>query len=1019
MAAAEIQSLQLKITGETRDAANGLDALISTLGRLKTATSGGCGLRSVANSIERLNAALGTLNGSASKKLSALATSLKALNGIKISTNIGNQLSAISKATNSLGDVNYENITKLKEGLAPLESLGKTNLGAYINQIKKLPAVLGELSKLDIGALGAKIREIASALKPLGDEMQKVANGFSAFPAKIQRFLNSSAKVPASNTASAVSFAKLAAKVTVAVMALRRVGSTIASWINESNAYTENMNLFSVAMGQYAESAMDYANKVSEAMGIDTSEWIRSQGVFMTLATGFGVAGDRASVMSQQLTQLGYDLSSFYNISSEEAMTKLKSGLAGELEPLRSLGYDLSQAKLEATALSLGIDKAVSSMTQAEKAELRYYAIMTQVTTVQGDMARTLEDPANQLRILRAQVDMAARSLGNIFIPALNAILPYAIAAVKVVRLLADAIAGLFGFTFPEVDSSGVSRLADGATDASDSIDDATDSAKKLKRTLLGIDELNVMSETSASSNAASGTGFDFELPTYDFIGEATESRVNQIVGEMKEWLGLTGEITSWADLLDTKFGGILMTATAIGGAITAWRVGSTIVSGVSALSGMFSSFGGVLTAAKVALAAISAPVWITIAAVAALIAGLTAVFVTNENVRNSVMESLANIWASLEPLVSYVTGTVVPNLVSAWNGLLEMLKPVGDWLTMVFTSIWMDVIVPALDYVGGTVIPNLTSTFINLWENAIVPVAEFLSSVFTPVIEILSEVLTWLWQYVVVPIADAIGGVFAQAWEGLVQIVNEVVIPSIRDITAACQFIWDNVLGPIADFLWDIFGPAFEGVFASIKEIIEDLERAAGGLIDFITGVFTNDWEQAWTGVVDLFGGITEGMADLIKTPLNYVLTAFEGFINKIIDGWNGLLKRINKLEIKIPDWLGGGSFGFDFAMASHIDIPRLAEGGLVSEGQMFIAREAGPELVGSIGGRTAVANNDQIVDAVSQGVYRAVVQAMAQSGDQTVEAKVNDKVLFEAIVNRARQETMRRGYNPLLGGA
>ena len=140
---------------------------------------------------------------------------------------------------------------------------------------------------------------------------------------------------------------------------------------------------------------------------------------------------------------------------------------------------------------------------------------------------------------------------------------------------------------------------------------------------------------------------------------------------------------------------------------------------------------------------------------------------------------------------------------------------------------------------------------------------------------------------------------------------------------------------------------------------------------------------------------------------------------MNKIIDGWNGLLKRINKLEIKIPDWLGGGSFGFDFAMASHIDIPRLADGGMINNsGQLFVAREAGPELVANVGSKTAVMNNDQIVDSVSQGVYRAVVQAMAQSGDQTVEAKVNDKVLFEAIVNRARQETMRRGYNPLLGG-
>ena len=171
-------------------------------------------------------------------------------------------------------------------------------------------------------------------------------------------------------------------------------------------------------------------------MGIDPSEWMRNQGVFNTLLTGFGVAADKSALMSKNLTQLGYDLSSFFNISFAESMQKLQSGISGELEPLRRLGYDLSQAKLEAIALSLGIDRSVSSMTQAEKAQLRYYAILTQVTTAQGDMARTLSAPANQLRILQAEATQAARALGNIFIPALNAVLPYAIAFLKVIRIV-------------------------------------------------------------------------------------------------------------------------------------------------------------------------------------------------------------------------------------------------------------------------------------------------------------------------------------------------------------------------------------------------------------------------------------------------------------------------------------------------------------------------------------------------------------------------------------------------------
>lgn len=141
-------------------------------------------------------------------------------------------------------------------------------------------------------------------------------------------------------------------------------------------------------------------------------------------------------------------------------------------------------------------------MTQAEKSQLRYHAIMTQVTVVQGDMARTLSAPANQLRVLQAQVTQCARALGNVFIPVLNAVLPYAIALAKAIRVLANAIASLFGFKLPEVDYSGLSAgasavgdLADSAGDAAGNLGSANKAAKKLKNTILSIDELNVMKD--------------------------------------------------------------------------------------------------------------------------------------------------------------------------------------------------------------------------------------------------------------------------------------------------------------------------------------------------------------------------------------------------------------------------------------------------------------------------------------------------------------------------------------------
>ena len=433
-----------------------------------------------------------------------------------------------------------------------------------------------------IDALTQSLSRLKTATKNLG------LSGVAKDIGKVAKATDESSK---SNKAASASFTDLYNKLRLTAKGFEMVGKKIWSAVEKSMDYTENMNLFTVSMGEYAGEAMEYAETVSEVMGIDTSDWIRSQGVFMTLATGFGVAGDRAATMSKNLTQLGYDLASFYNLDTEDAMQKLQSGLSGELEPLRRIGYDLSQAKLEATALALGIDKSVSSMTQAEKAQLRYYAIMTQVTVAQGDMARTLNDPANQMRVFKAEVNMAAREIGNVFIPALNAILPYATAAMRVLGTLGKIIAGLFGYKSDGI-SEGVSAVVDGTSTVSGNLEDAQDEAKKLKSYMLGFDELNVINPNEGSSSSADDalSGFDFELPEYDFMADLVESKVATIVEEMKEWLGITDDIDTWAELLDTRLGDILKTVGLIGAGVALWKVSKTFIDSITALNTILSS---------------------------------------------------------------------------------------------------------------------------------------------------------------------------------------------------------------------------------------------------------------------------------------------------------------------------------------------------------------------------------------------------------------------------------------------
>lgn len=539
-----IEQLELEIQSNSTSAVGGIDALSESLRRLKAATApvskGGVGLGALSNSLKKFS------------------QSVSGLTGLTLAR---------------------EQVQGLVDALKPLESVQKSGFNSLASGLDKLvkiapqiDTVTESLKKTDLDSFADQCNRVATAITPLATQMEKVAAGFSAFPAKIQRLLKGNTNLAASNTVLGKSYVNLAAKISAAYIGLKSITSVIAGWITASNSYIENLNLFNVSMGQYAEEARNYAEQVGEVMGINPGEWMRNQGVFMTITEGFGVASDRAYTMSKNLTQLTYDLASFFNISTSDAFQKLESGISGELEPLRRLGYDLSVARLQQEAYNLGIEKSVTAMTQAEKAELRYYAIMTQVTNAQGDMARTLEAPANQLRILQAQVEQATRALGNLFLPILKAILPYAIALAKAIRMVAEIIAGFFGVSIPELDmgTDAIGGVASGAGEAADGLGDASKKAKELKNALLGIDELNVISPPEDSSGGAGGAGgigggggLGFELPTYDFIADAVNEQVDKIMAKIQPFLDWVREN------IDEILAGVL----AIGAAFLAWRI--------------------------------------------------------------------------------------------------------------------------------------------------------------------------------------------------------------------------------------------------------------------------------------------------------------------------------------------------------------------------------------------------------------------------------------------------------------
>lgn len=342
--------------------------------------------------------------------------------------------------------------------------------------------------------------------------------------------------------------------------------NTMGEWFTESNDYIETLNLFNVTMGEGAEEAREYAQSVQELVGIDMGEWMNYQGTFKQLTSGFGVASDNANVMSQNLTQLSYDLASFFNTDVETAFDKLSSAMSGQVKGLREFGIDTTVASLQEYALSKGIDTSVRSMTQAEKSMLRYNYIMEKSTLIQGDMARTLVTPANALRVLSAQLTQAKRALGNVVSVIVARFIPYVQAMVEIITEAATAIANWLGFELPTIDYSGLDTggFADDLETAEDSTEGVSGTLKKIKKQLMGFDELNILSNPESDSGASSG-------------GDASGSGVLDM--ELLEYDFLAGLKTDKLDEIKEKIYDVWDIAKKVGVAIVGWKLGSFIAS--------------------------------------------------------------------------------------------------------------------------------------------------------------------------------------------------------------------------------------------------------------------------------------------------------------------------------------------------------------------------------------------------------------------------------------------------------
>ena len=576
MADVDITSLSVEISAESQGAELNIDKLTTAISNLRTKGSVG----KVCTSLDKLSSSISALK-QASAGISGLDKVTNFLNGISsVNTTAGvkgvnsvvNAIKKIPNAVSALNGVDFYSmsgsITQLTNALAPLSILdisGLKSLGSAFKAIGTVPDLTDKLKAADLDSFADSCQKISTALTPLASQLETVGNAFAKLPPQLSKVVTQANRVTAANERQKKSYMSLSSQLNgfmrsaAKLVSLKAIATYLGNAAEKFNSYYEAANLFGVSMKGLTGEASTFINKMETLLGIDPTEAMNNMATIQGLTTSFGMASDKAYVLSKNLTQLGYDLASLKNIPVAESFTKIQAAISGELEPIRRLGVDISNARLQQELLNLGYSQSVSTLSQADKAVLRYIAIMKQTTDAQGDFARTLSSPANMIRILQAQLNSLARAVGSLLYPALKSILPPLIAAVELVKELVTGIASMMGVKVEFLDFSSASDAVGGVTDAMDNTTKATGkAAKAFKNYIMGFDELNVIQKDNGSSGGSgSGAGAagnilgDVDLSGYDMFKNYVGSSVDEIKAKLEKLLpliaGIAAGFATWA----------------------------------------------------------------------------------------------------------------------------------------------------------------------------------------------------------------------------------------------------------------------------------------------------------------------------------------------------------------------------------------------------------------------------------------------------------------------------------------
>lgn len=899
-------------------------------------------------------------------------------------------------------------------------------------------------------------------------------------------------------------------KVTAVLSALFKITRAVWNSVQKAIDFTETANKFEVSMGSMSNSAYKFQNALSEAFGTSKAEMMDFQSNFYNILSALpGLADDVAYDLSETLVNMGLDFSSLFNVTESAAMEKIQAALIGNVKSIRSTsGYDITDATLAEYAKNLGVEKSIRNLSQMEKRLLRIIVLMDEMksTGAMADMARTIEQPANQLKVMKNQLEELQIAFGNLFITAVGNALPYINGFIMALTEIIKRLAGLLGYK-EAVSSSPIEVISEYSDTISDNLSSAVSSAKELKKTLMGFDVLNVIQTPSETDSGTSGTSISPEilaaLGDYDSMMDDVQMKAIEIRDSILEWfdspigktVGIGGAVGVLAGILALvgKIGSGIASIFGIGGGTAA--AGTAVAGGAAAKTGIVAS---ITSKIGTAISSVASSVGSAAASVFTSVFG-TGLAGVGTFAASVVAPLAAAAWATYElnqeagdltHTSDLLDDSISQTTKEALEPFLENIKNMGAELKLIefsgdiISDSTLEKLNTSVDTIYSTITTKMDENYANLSE--IINNAdyfpdegkrtEYLANLITSYEEEKAEVTSYQTQIkdiyekankenrtltvneldTINTLRKKMGNIgiktlSANEKEALkikakfndkqndlnVEQISEAIKLAKEQKDKTIQTAWDEYNEKIAlaeelketmpGFTQEMYEEMTKSAKTELDQQLLDADTTYKSVVKSaqenypeITKAMnleTGEMKTSWESFVDWFHeGVGQsilssmsGTFDTIKSLYNITKNAIFGnpidfsanypkwdeikkeYENKRVT-FNGTVtitpyvKKTTEYE-ELRTLFGAASGDNRITPASAFglsisSIQKKATGGFVPSGELFLAREAGPELVGKIGNQSAVVNNQQIVEAVAQGVAQAVASAMPSGG-------------------------------------